>query len=214
VLATGDALAQTARIGRSKPWGAATPQALREIGQLLERTQIFDGTTLTLPPRIAQWARTSAKGEQAGIKVQLRLRAGYGGLDRGRVTGAKGNDNPYCRALLALESADPGQGYVFDTGYCKLATYAAIREHGSDLVTLLHESLPVEVVEERPVPLPVTAQGYPIPSDRLGRLGTGKTRSPADRRHRYPGPTAHDSHESAGRNRRADHTVTGVSVDH
>jgi Transposase DDE domain len=178
VMAAVDALPQAVRIGRSKPLGAATPKALRKIGHLLERTQIFDATTLALPPQIAQWARTSTKRERAGIKVQLRLRAGYGGLDRVMVTGAKGNDNPYFRALLDLESAAPGQVYLFDTGYCKLATYDAIREHGSDLVTILHESITVEVVEERPVPVPATAQGYTIHSDRLVRLGTGATRSP------------------------------------
>jgi hypothetical protein len=177
VMATLDALPQTARIGRAKPLGAVTPKALREIGQLLERTQIFDATTLPLPPRIARGARTSAKRERAGIKVQLRLRAGYGGLDRVMLTGAKGNDNPYFRALLDLESATPGQLYLFDTGYCKLATYDAIREHGSDLVTILHESIHVEVVEERSVPTPETAQGYTIHSDRVVRLGTGATRS-------------------------------------
>ena len=178
VMAAVDALPQAVRIGRGKPLGAATPKALREIGHLLERTQIFDATTLALPPQIAQWARTSTKRERAGIKVQLRLRAGYGGLDRVMVTGAKGNDNPYFRALLDLESAAPGQVYLFDTGYCKLATYDAIREHGSDLVTILHESITVEVVEERPVPVPATAQGYTIHRDRLVRLGTGATRSP------------------------------------
>jgi Transposase DDE domain len=178
VMAAIDALPQTARIGRANPLGAATPKALREIGQLLEHTQIFDATTLTLPPRIARWARTSAKRERAGIKVQLRLRAGYGGIDRVMVTGAKGNDNPYFRALLGLESAAPGQLYLFDTGYCKLATYDAIREHGSDLVTILHESIHVEVVAERLVPTPETAQGYTIHSDRLVRIGTGATRSP------------------------------------
>lgn len=178
VLATVDALPQTARIGRDKPLGAATPKALREISQLLDRTQIFDATTLTLPPQIARWARTSTKREQAGIKVQLRLRAGYGGLDRVMVTGAKGNDNPYFRALLDLERAAPGQVYLFDTGYCKLATYDAIRDHGSDLVTILHESIAVEGVEERAVTTPTTAQGYTIHRDRVVWLGTGKTRSP------------------------------------
>jgi DDE family transposase len=178
VMAAVDALPQAVRIGRGKPLGAATPKALREIGHLLDRTRIFDATILTLPPQIAQWARTSTKRERAGIKVQLRLRAGYGGLDRVMVTGAKGNDNPYFRALLDLESAAPGQVYLFDTGYCKLATYDAIREHGSDLVTILHESISVEVVEERPVLTPVTAQGYTIHSDRVVRLGTGDTRSP------------------------------------
>jgi hypothetical protein len=178
VMAAVDALPQTVRIGRTQPLGAATPKALREIGQLLERTQIFDATTLALPPQIARWARTSTKRERAGIKVQLRLRAGYGGIDRVMVTGAKGNDNPYFGALLDLSSAAPGQVYLFDTGYCKLATYDAIRAHGSDLVTILHESIRIEVVEERPVPTPKTAQGYTIHSDRLVRLGTGDTRSP------------------------------------
>jgi hypothetical protein len=178
VMTTLDALPQATRIGRAQPLEAATPKGLREIGQLLERTQIFDATALTLPPQIARWARTSTKRERAGIKGQLRLRAGYGGIDRVMVTGAKGNDNPYFRALLDLESAAPGQVYLFDTGYCKLATYDAIREHGSDLVTILHESIRVEVVEERLVPTPVTAQGYTSHSDRLVRLGTGATRSP------------------------------------
>ncbi len=178
VMAAVDALPQAVRIGRGKPLGAATPQALREIGQLLERTQIFDATTLALPPQIARWARTSTKRERAGVKVQLRLRAGYGGIDRVMVTGAKGNDNPYFGALLDLPSAGPGQVYLFETGYCKLAPYDAIREHGSDLVTLLHESISVEVVAERPVPRPATAQGYTIHRDRLVRLGTGTTRSP------------------------------------
>jgi hypothetical protein len=178
VRAAIEALPQRVRIGRGKPLGAVTPKQLREIGQLLERTQIFDATPLALPPRIARWARTSAKREGAGIKVQLRLRAGYGGLDRVMVTGAKGNDNPYFRALLDLGSAASGQVYLFATGYCKLATYNAIREHGSDLVTILHERITVEVVEERPVPTPTTAQGYTIHSDRLVRIGTGETRSP------------------------------------
>jgi Transposase DDE domain len=172
-----EALPQAVRIGRGKPLGVATPKQLREIGQLLERTQIFDATTLALPPQIARWARTSQKQERAGIKVQLRLRAGYGGMDRVMVTGAKGNDNPYFGALLDLETAAPGQVYLFDTGYCKLATYDQIREHGCELVTVLHEGITVEVVEERAVETPVTARGYLIHSDRLVRLGTGDTRS-------------------------------------
>ena len=77
---------------------------------------------MELPPQIAQWARTSTKQERAGIKVQLRLRAGYGGLDRVMVTGGKGNDNPYFRSRLDLETAVLGQGYLFETGYRKLAT--------------------------------------------------------------------------------------------
>jgi hypothetical protein len=145
---------------------------------VLERTQLFAATTLRVPPRIAHWARTSPKREQAGIKGQLRRRAGDGGIDRGMVTGAKGTDNPDFGALLDLGRAAAGQRYLFDTGYRTLATSEAIREHGSELVTLFHDSIAGEVVEERPVPTPETAQGYPLQSDRLVRLGTGKPRSP------------------------------------
>jgi IS4 transposase len=52
-----------------------------------------------------------------------------------------------------------------------------MREHGSELGTIWHESLTVEVVEERGVETPVTAQGYLIHSARMVYLGTGKTRS-------------------------------------
>jgi hypothetical protein len=144
---------------------------------LLERTQIFDGTTVELPPQIAQWARTSEKQERAGIKVQVRLRAGYGGLDRVMVTGGKGHDTPYFRAMLDLETAAAGQLYLFDTGYGKLAPYDAIRTHGSDLVSILHKNITVEVIEERVTEPLVTAQGYVIHSDQIGYLGKGKTRS-------------------------------------
>jgi IS4 transposase len=177
VMAAVDALPQAVRIGRGTPLEAATPKQLREIGKLLERTHIFDGTTVELPPQIAQWARTSTKQERAGIKVQLRLRAGYGGLDRVMVTGGKGNDNPYFRSMLDLETAAPGQVYLFDTGYSKLATYDAIRKHGSELVSILHENITVEIVDERVIATPKTAQGYTIHSDRIVYLGTGQTRS-------------------------------------
>jgi hypothetical protein len=177
VMAAVDALPQAVRLGRGTPLAAATPKQLREMSELLERTHIFDGTTVELPPQIAQWARTSTKQERAGIKVQLRLRAGYGGLDRVMVTGGRGNDNPYFCALLDLETAAPGQVYLFDTGSSKLATYEAIRQHGSELVSILPASLTVAIIEEREIPTAVTAQGYTIHSDRIGYLGTGKTRS-------------------------------------
>jgi len=93
------------------------------------------------------------------------------------VTGGKGNDNPYFCALLDLETAAPGQVYLFDTGYSKLATYDAIRKHGSDLVSILHQGITVEILEERAIPSAVTAAGYTIHRDQIVSLGTGKRRS-------------------------------------
>jgi hypothetical protein len=92
------------------------------------------------------------------------------------VTGGKGKDHPYLRARWDLETVAPGQVYLCDTGSSKLATYAAIRTHGSELVSILHARIMVESREERGVETPVTAQGYTIPSDRIVYRGTGKTR--------------------------------------
>ena len=177
VMAAVEALPRAVRIGREQPLGAADAKTLRQIARLLDTTHIFDATTIALPPQIAAWARVSNKREQAGIKVQLRVRAGYGGVDRVIVTGAAGNDNPYFRALLDLGTAASGQLYLFDTGYCNLATYDQIRAHGSDLVTVLHDNIKVEAVAEYPVVSPATAPGYVLHSDRLVYLGRGPTRS-------------------------------------
>jgi hypothetical protein len=177
VMAAVEALPRAVRIGRDQPLGAANAKTLRQMAGLLDATHIFDATTIELPPQVAAWARVSEKREQAGIKVQLRLRAGYGGVDRVMVTGAAGNDNPYFRALLDLDADGRGQVYLFDTGYFKLATYDQIRQHGCDLVTVLHENISVAVVAEYPVVSPLTPQGYVLHSDRLVYLGAGKTRS-------------------------------------
>jgi hypothetical protein len=130
-----------------------------------------------LPPQIAQGARTSPTQERAGIKGQLRRRAGDGGLDRGKVTGGKGNDTPYCRALWDLETAVAGQRYLFAPGYGKLATDEAMRAHGRDLGTILPETITVALLAERAVATPVRAQGDLIHSDRIVTWGTGATRS-------------------------------------
>jgi IS4 transposase len=177
VMAAVDALPRAVRIGREQPLGAADAKTLRRIARLLDSTHIFDATTVELPPLVAAWARVSEKREQAGIKVQLRVRAGYGGVDRVMATGAAGNDNPYFRALLDLDEAAAGQLYLFDTGYFKLATYDQTREHGSDLVPVLHNNISVEVVAEYPVESALTPQGYVLHSDRLVYLGHGDPRS-------------------------------------
>ena len=57
------------------------------------------------------------------------------------------------------ETAAPGPAYLFATGHGKLATYEAMRAHGSELVSIRPESLTVEIVEERVGEPPVTAQG-------------------------------------------------------
>ena len=177
VRAAVEALPRAVRSGREPPLGAANARPLRQIARLLDTPLICDATTVAVPPHGAAWARVREKREQAGSKGQLRWRAGYGGRDRVRVTGAAGHDNPYCRALWDLEEAAQGQLSLFDTGSCKLAPYDQIREHGCDLVTLLHETIKVEVGAELPVEGPGTAHGYRLHGDRLVYLGSGPTRS-------------------------------------
>lgn len=116
VRAAVEARPQAVRLGREPPLGAAPPRQLREMGQLLERTQIWAAPPREVPPPSARWARTSQPQARAGIKVPVRLRAGYGGMDRGMVTGAQGNDTPYCGARRDLETAAPGQVYLLATG--------------------------------------------------------------------------------------------------
>jgi len=171
------ALPRAARSGRDEPLGASPPKQVREIGQLLARPQLFEAPTREGPPQSARWARMRQTQERAGIKVQLRLRAGDGGMDRGRGTGAKGNENPDFQALVDRESAAPGQGYLCATGSCTRAPYEQRRAHGWEVVTGLHQSLTVAVVEARAGETPVTAQGYGSQSDRLVHLGTGAPRS-------------------------------------
>ena len=78
---------------------------------------------------------------------------------------------------MALETAAPGQVSRFDTGDSKLAPEDARRAHGSELVSLRHESISIEGIEERDIATPGTAQGSVIHSDRLVYLGAGKTRA-------------------------------------
>ena len=151
-------------------------KTLRGIADLLTQTSIFDATTLSLPPKIADWAKTSE--DQAGIKVQLRLQAGYGGLDKVMITGAAGNDNPYFSLLLDLEE-DAHRIYLFDAGYFNIARYEEITDSGNFFVTTLHSNIHFEVAETRPVPGQIGPSGYTIHHDWMVCLGEGERRTEA-----------------------------------
>ncbi len=158
-----------------KVLGAVDQVTLKAISHLLEQTRIFDATTLELPSKIARWAQ---KGEQsAGIKVQLRLAGGYGGLDRVMLTPKPGNDSPYFLNLLDLE-ADAGHIYLFDTGYFDLETYQHLLDSGNHFVTVLHDNIHYEVIAEQPVTESHLSNGYTVHSDRQVYIGSGKNRQP------------------------------------
>jgi len=145
-------------------------KTLEGISHLLGDVCIFDASTLRLPPKIAKWAET--KKDTSGVKLQLRLACGYGGVDRVMVTSAKGNDNPYFESLLDLQEG-AGKIYLYDTGYFKIETYEKIVKSGNHFVTSLHENISYKVIEELPLPEKEAPNGYIIHSDRLVTLGKG-----------------------------------------
>lgn len=147
---------------------------LRTISHLLTEVKVFDATVFRLPDKIATWAKQGF--HSAGFKLQLRLSGGYGGLDRILFTRATGNDNPAFLKLLDLEEG-AGAIYLFDTGYFKIETYDQIVESGNHFLTLLHEKISVEVLEERKVPSEILEGGYRVHADRIVRLGKGERRS-------------------------------------
>lgn len=165
---------------------------LRTIAHLLTDVKVFDATTFSLPPKLAEWARVNE--QRAGFKLQLRLSGGYGGLDRIFFTHAAGNDNPSFQDLLDLQP-QAGAIYLFDTGYFKIDTYDQIVETGNHFLTLLHGKMKVEVVEERPVPSSPLPNGYCIHADQRIRLGQGKRQSS----HLYRLVTVTDSRGKEGR---------------
>jgi hypothetical protein len=75
VMAAVEDLPCSVRIEREQPLGAATPKALREIGQLLETTRIFDATTLELPPPRSPNGRAPAR---SGSGLGSRCSCGCG----------------------------------------------------------------------------------------------------------------------------------------
>ena len=145
-------------------------ELLDGIYDLLGKVSIFDASTLRLPPKIAKWAKM--RENSSGVKVQLRLSSGYGGLEQVMITSAKGNDNPYFDSLLDLE---PGAGkiYLFDTGYFKIEKYEEIVDSGNHFVTILHKNISYQVVEELPLPETQAPNGFLIHSDKLVILGKG-----------------------------------------
>ena len=145
-------------------------EVLDGICDLKGEVSIFDASILRLPAKIAKWAKM--RETSSGVKVQLRLSCGYGGVEKVMITSAKGNDNPYFDSLLDLEQG-AGKIYLFDTGYFKLETYEKIVASGNHFVTNLHKNISYQVIEELPLSEKEAPNGYLIHSDQLVILGKG-----------------------------------------
>lgn len=144
----------------------------QSIVGLLSRVDLFDATTLRLPPSLAEWADTAP--EKASFKLQLRLSAN-GRFRRVLLTPAPGNDNPYFETLLDLQ---PGAGHidVFDAGYFNIDTYHKINDSGNYFVTKLHSNIKPVIQRQRPVPPKPETGGYVVLEDADVCLGGDETR--------------------------------------
>lgn len=139
------------------------------ISHLLKRTDIFDATTLTLPPKLADWAKAMAgrKADAAGMKLQLKLAGHSGTIKQLMFTPATGSDAPYFDDLLGDLEAQSGVIFLFDGGYWNLDTYQQIVESDNDFVTKRAGNIQPQLVEELARPDEPLASGYTVLQDAL-----------------------------------------------
>ena len=139
------------------------------ITHLLKRTDIFDATTLTLPPKLADWAKAMAgrKPDAAGMKLQLKLAGHSGTIKQLMFTPATGSDAPYFDDLLGHLEAQSGVIFLFDGGYWNLDTYQQLVESDNDFVTKRAGNIQPQLVEELARPAEPLASGYTVLQDAL-----------------------------------------------
>jgi hypothetical protein len=146
------------------------------IVQLLHRTDLFDATTLKLPPKLSEFAPAKHEGD-AAMKMQLCINGESGAFKRILFTAEPGNDSPYFKAMLGDLDEEEGRIYVFDAGYWKIDTYCEIAESGNDFVTkragkikpLIIQVLPLSQTDE-------LSSGYEVLEDALVYLGQRRDR--------------------------------------
>lgn len=147
------------------------------ITELLGRVDLFDATTLTLPPKLASWAKGMAgrKAEVAGLKLQLKLAGESGVIKQILVTPATGSDSPYFDTLLGDLQQQSGVIFVFDGGYWRLKTYRAIVDSGNDFVTKRAGNIQPQLIRDLPLPEEPLTSGYTVLQDALVYLGQDHT---------------------------------------
>jgi hypothetical protein len=143
---------------------------------LLHRTELFDATTLKLPPKLSKWAPGKHEG-MAGMKMQLCIDGERGDFKRILFTPEPGNDSPYFEAMLGDLAEQEGQIYIFDAGYWKIDTYHDIVESGNDFVTKRAGKIKPRLVKELPLPrADQLSSGYEVLQDALVHLGDRQDR--------------------------------------
>ena len=147
------------------------------IVQLLHRTELFDATTLTLPPKLSKWAPGKHEGS-AAIKMQLCIDGERGDFKRILFTPEPGNDSPYFKDMLGDLYERDGRIYIYDAGYWKIETYCEIAESGNDFVTKRAGKIKPHLIEELPIPeVDELTSGYEVLQDALVYLGDRRDRT-------------------------------------
>ena len=140
------------------------------IVDLLHRTDLFDATTLKLPPKVREWAKGTSDGS-AALKLQLRIDGESGSFKQILLTPAPGPDTGYFEALLGDLEQQQGQLFLFDGGYWDIDTYHAIADSGNHFVTKRGGNVQPHIVKELPLPEQPLASGYVVLQDALVYLG-------------------------------------------
>jgi hypothetical protein len=105
----------------------------------------------------------------------LRLRGGYGGIDRVILTAEHEHDAKRYKELLDLEQVqEEGEGYIYlhDCGYRDLETYDEVVDSGNHFVTRLHGKTTMHHIEDLALPEErKLSNGYTLMRDHTVTLG-------------------------------------------
>jgi len=145
------------------------------IVRLLNRTDLFDATTLQLPPKLRRWA-PDVNDDFASLKLHLRIDGLSGAFKKILLTPTPGPDAPYFDDLLGDLDEQQGQIFLFDGGYWKIKVYHAIVDNGNDFVTKRGGNVQPVVSKELPLPQEELSSGYVVLQDALVYLGDRRDR--------------------------------------
>lgn len=122
------------------------------ITRLLKRIDIFDATTLKLPPQLAESHPNVGRGETAAVKLQLKIAGETDAFRHIMFSQATGGDSPYMDELLGDLEQQQGNIFLFDGGYCSIDTYADIAASNNHFVTKRGGNIKPTIVQELPLP--------------------------------------------------------------
>lgn len=145
------------------------------IVNLLSRVELFDATTLELPPKLRDWAPGTNENE-AALKLQLRIDGERGDFKKIMLTPAPGSDSPYFGDMLGDLEQQKDQIFVFDGGYWKMEIYHNIVDSDNDFVTKRGGNIQPHLVKELSLPDEPLSSGYTVLQDALVYLGERRDR--------------------------------------